>query len=145
MAARFKTIIKQTNVFYQKGAPLLLEAHAVYEDDDKGQLIAQLKWRNLTHQAVQAVNVTIQCKDSFGAALETTGYQYMDVSAAPQGIFGTQNPIPLINDKTRQCAVAITGVSFADGSIWTTSSDDVCEALPAALTRTLTLSALASV
>ena len=55
MAAQFKEILKQTVPYYQQGAPLLLEAYAVYEDIATGKLIAQLKWRNLSHQTVQAV------------------------------------------------------------------------------------------
>ncbi|MEG1360856.1 MAG: hypothetical protein RSE23_14445, partial [Clostridia bacterium] len=137
MPAQLKEILKQTNPYYQQGAPLLLEAHALYEDTTTGKLVAQLKWRNLSHQTVQAVNVILHCKDSFGAALETTHYQYVDVSVAPQAIFGTQNPIELVNALTRQCSVSITGVSFGDGSIWTATGDDACEALPAGKAQTL--------
>ena len=137
MAAQFKEILKQTIPYYQQGAPLLLEAHAVYEDTATGMLIAQLKWRNLSHQTVQAVNVTLHCKDSFGATLEASTYQYIDVSAAPQGIFGSQNAITLVSERTRLCEVTITGVSFADGSIWSATREDTCKALPAGKFQTL--------
>ncbi|MEG1360879.1 MAG: DUF6273 domain-containing protein, partial [Clostridia bacterium] len=41
------------------------------------------------------------------------------------------------NALTRQCSVSITGVSFGDGSIWTATGDDACEALPAGKAQTL--------
>ncbi|MEF9879719.1 MAG: hypothetical protein RR975_09875, partial [Clostridia bacterium] len=137
MPAQLKEILKQTIPYHQQGAPLLLAAHAVYEDSATGRLIAQLKWRNISRQTVQAVNVTLQCRDSFGAALEASTYQYMDVSAAPQGIFGTQNAIELSSIRTRACGVSITAVSFADGSIWYATGDDTCVALPAGKSQTL--------
>ncbi len=130
MSTSLKVILKQTQPFYQQGAPLLLEAHAMYQEEATGQLIAQLKWRNLSHKTVQAVNVILHCADSFGATLEETSYQYMDVSAPSQAVFGTQNAIRVINERTRECTVSITDVSFTDGTIWRAIRGKTCEPLP---------------
>ena len=71
MEQRLTLIDKITNPQYAEGSPLLLEACALYLDNVEKQCIAQLKWKNIGNQVIQAILIDLVCFDAFGHVVKT--------------------------------------------------------------------------
>lgn len=134
---RLEQLAKQTSIFYANGSPLLLEASALYLDNNTNNCIAQLKWRNIDQRPVKAVMVEIDGLDAFGQKTEPVHFQY-DGLLVPQGSdFGGKTPILIRSNKVVKFDVVLKAVSFSDETVWRADSPSVFEPLPETKAQTL--------
>jgi len=132
MHNRFKRLyLLPVQNLYLEGAPLLLCAGALLEDTEKGALLVQLKFKNLSDQVLQAIKVSIETFDSFGKPLEQIPeYQYLDLNAARDEEFGQNVGVILHQSSARRFTCRCTAVAFDDGTQWTAS--ELCDWQPLA-------------
>ena len=129
---RLTTLIKNQEPYYAQGSPLLLEAHAMHNDNLTGARIAQLKWLNLDSRTVEAAVVQLKCYDSLGNAIETAEHQYDHLTVAAGKEFGAKDAILLPNANTSRYEICLKGVAFAGGESWTADEPEPFEKLPGA-------------
>ncbi len=134
---RLKQLMKTEECEYAEGSPLIIEARALYSDSVTGNCIVQIKWRNLDSRTIKAVMIEIDCMDAFGQSLDTTQYQYYDVSANRGDYFGNKTAIPIRMNKMVGYSVRIKAVSFTDGTIWRSETEQIFQPLPESKPQTL--------
>lgn len=112
----------------------MISAGALLMDNVTGNVLAQLKLRNLSHQAVKAVKIKIHAYDAAGAELNgVDAFSYPDLDVPLDGEFGSQTPILLPDAATRSFTVDILSVTLADGTVYsptetqTTSNKEVLD------------------
>ncbi len=104
---------------YAIGSPIIICAGALLKDTLSGNIIAQLKFRNIGNKTVSALKVSIRTFDIFGKELEgITEYQYLDLAVLRNQEFGQKTAVVLPNPDTRSFCCDCRSVVFADGSVW---------------------------
>ena len=97
----------------------MISAGALLKDNVTGNVLAQLKLRNLSPQAVKAVTVRINAYDITGTELDgVDAFSYLDLNVPVDGEFGSQTPILLPDATTRSLTIDILTVAFADGTVY---------------------------
>lgn len=117
---------------YTGGAPFVIKAGALLKNEETGQVLLQLKFKNISDKTIKAVSVKAAAKSVAGAELPgIEKYEYLDLSAAPNKEFGDRRAIELPDRTTRQVEVNGVEAVFADGTIWSAPSGADWEPLPA--------------
>jgi len=118
MSTNLRVLTKETQPQYAPQCPVLLEACALYGDSASGRCVAQLKWRALV-PGIRALSVIVHTYDAFGEPVESTEYQYAEISAASGECFGSREAVRLRSSKGRSMSVCVSAASLDDGSVWT--------------------------
>ena len=134
MSERYTRLFSLPENLGLKNCPVVISAGALLMDNTTGKVLAQLKFRNLSPQAVKAVTVRINAYNTAGEALNGVDtFSYLDLNVPLDGEFGSQSPIPLPDAATRSFTVDILSVTLADGTVYspieaqTTSSEEVLD------------------
>ena len=119
MSERYTRLFSLPENLGLKDCPVVISAGALLMDNTTGRVLAQLKLRSLSPQAVKAVTVRINACNTAGEALNgVDGFSYLDLDVPLDGEFGSQTPIPLPDASTRSFTVAILSVVLADGTVY---------------------------
>lgn len=119
MSERYTRLFSLPENLGLKDCPVVISAGALLMDNTTGKVLAQLKFRNLSSQAVKAVTVRINAYNTAGEALSgVDSFSYLDLNVPLDGEFGSQTPIPLPDTATRSFTVDILSVTLADGTIY---------------------------
>ncbi len=119
MSERYTRLFSLPENLGLKDCPVVISAGALLMDNTTGKVLAQLKFRNLSSQAVKAVTVRINAYNTAGEALNgVDSFSYLDLNVPLDGEFGSQTPIPLPDTATRSFTVDILSVTLADGTIY---------------------------
>ena len=117
MSERYTRLFSLPENLGLEDCPVVISAGALLKDNITGNVLAQLKLRNLSHQAVKAVKVKIHAYDTAKTELNgVDSFSYLDLNVPLDGEFGSQTPIPLPDAATRSFTVDILSVTLADGS-----------------------------
>lgn len=135
---RLETFMKRTEIQYAEGSPLLLEAIALYLDKATNNHIAQLKWKNIDSRTIRAVKIELIGYDAFDQELGRIQHQYDGIHLAQNQFLGEKTPIIIQIKNVVKFDVALTAVSFEDGTVWLAQGNDVLKALPDAKEQALT-------
>jgi len=127
-----KQLMKLTEPMYAEGAPVLLEACALYADNTSNGRIAQLKWLNLDPRTIKALSVTLHGFDTFGNSLACIEFHYDELDARTNQEFGSRTAIQMGDIKADSYSVQLNAVAFSDGSLWKANGAKVFEKLPEA-------------
>lgn len=134
MSERYTRLFSLPENLGLESCPVVISAGALLKDNTTGNVLAQLKFRNLTSQAVKAVKVKIHAYDTAKAELNGVNiFSYLDLNVPLDGEFGSQTPIPLPDAATRSFTVDILSVVLAGGTVYspieaqTTSSEEVLD------------------
>lgn len=134
MSERYTRLFSLPENLGLEDCPVVISAGALLMDNVTGNILAQLKLRNLSPQAVNAVKVKIHAYDTAKTELNgVEAFSYQDLNVPLDGEFGSQTPIPLPDAATRSFTVAILSVVLADGTVYspieaqTTSSEEVLD------------------
>ncbi len=139
MSERFTKLFSLPPDLYAEGSPLIVSAGNLLKDNQTGQVLVQLKIKNISPKTVKAATVAIRALATMGRPIEgDAAKEYLDLSVRQGEEFGQKAAIPLPNPSTRGVTVAVQEVVFADNSAYE-GTDAPWEPLPAAtpLTRTL--------
>ena len=120
MAERYIRLYALPNNVYLDGAPVLIAAGALLLDSQTGRVLAQLKLQNISEKAVRSVTVAVYPLDVAQRPMgEAVKYQYLDLAAARDQMFGQQTPIWMPDASARAFTARVTEVVFAGNEIWT--------------------------
>ena len=124
---RYVSLWKSPLNLYCDNCPVLIAAGALLKDSQTGGILAQLKLKNLTDNAIKAVKVKIISLSVSGEEMpQTQEYQYLDLSVAYNTDFGSKQPIMLPDATARSFAVVCQSVVFTDGTSWQNETESRC-------------------
>ena len=119
MSERYTRLFSLPGSLYTPKAPLLIMAGALLKDNVTGQVLAQVKYKNLRAKPIKALTVSLQALDTRGLPLgQPVEYQYLDLIAPRDSEFGQKEPIPFPDASTRGFSAQVRQVIFSDNSIW---------------------------
>lgn len=115
MAERFVNVFKLAPNLHTKGCPIIVEAGALLKDTETGNMIAQLKMKNIGEKAIVSCKVSLNAYENNGTEIEgVKDYSYLDLNVATGDEFGGKTPIFLPVDITRSFSVIINEIVFKD-------------------------------
>lgn len=121
---RYSKVFSLPQNLYATGSPVLISAGALQKDNQSGNVLAQLKLKNISSRKIKAVKVSIQPFDTVGKSLgELVSHTYLDLTATRDSEFGQKTPIALPDSSTRSFSVSVDEVVFTDNSTWTASGE----------------------
>ena len=119
MAERFTRAYTLPEGLYTPGAPILIAAGALLKDNQTGQMLAQLKIKNISAKEIKATTVKLIAFDTADRKLEAGAeQQYLDLKIGRDNYFGETVPIIIADATARSYEMAVTEVVFADNTIW---------------------------
>ena len=120
MSERYTKLFSQEKPLYADGSPVIIMAGALLLDSVSGNVLAQLKFKNISPKTVKALTVSVTAKDTVGRLIgKPTVHQYLDLNAERDAEFGQKTAISLPSENTRECEVRVLEAAFADNSVWT--------------------------
>ncbi len=120
MSERYTKLFSQEKPLYAEGSPVIIMAGALLLDNVGGNVLAQLKFKNVSPKIVKALTVSVTAKDTVGRVIgNPTVHQYLDLNAERDAEFGQKTAISLPSENTRECEVRVLEAAFADNSVWT--------------------------
>lgn len=118
MSERYTRLFTLPENLYATGSPIIIAAGTLLKDNQTGNIVAQLKLRNISNKVIKAVSVRFDLYDTAGDALgETVEFDYLDLHAARDAEFGQKTPVLIPNNKARSYKACVTKVVFMDQSI----------------------------
>ena len=119
MAERYTRLFGLEKNLYVPGSPVLICSGVLLQDSYSNNLLAQLKFKNLSEKPFRALKLSVQMLDAAGAPLSAPiEHQYLDLSAGRDEEFGQKSALVLPERSARSYAVRVTEVLFADGERW---------------------------
>ena len=120
MENRFARLYSLPENLYQIDAPVLISAGALLKDNPTGNLLVQLKLKNISSKDIKAVTVGIISYDTVGRELdEVKMHQFLDLKVKRDVTFGEQTPIWMEDSSVRSYGVYVAEVAYSDNTIWT--------------------------
>ena len=119
MAERFSRVFSLLENLYQEGSPILIAAGALLKDNQTGNILAQLKFRNICDKTIKGIKVNVFPQDISGQVLgDPIVVQYLDLTVQRDEFFGQKQPIKMPDSTTRGFSVCVCTVFFSDSSTW---------------------------
>ena len=119
MSERYSRLFSLEPNQYSEGSPVLISAGALLKDNITGQILAQLKFKNISPKTIKAVKVTVCPQDAAGRPLGSrVEHQYLDLTASRDVEFGQKEAIPMPDLSTRAFSVSVSEVVLSDNSIY---------------------------
>ena len=120
MSERYSRLFALPENLYAVGSPVIIAAGTLLKDTQTGKIIAQLKLKSISTNAIKAVKVKLDLFDTAGNALEeSVVHDYLDLNVVRDVEFGQKNPVMIPNVKARSYKASVTEVVFVDRSVWT--------------------------
>lgn len=130
MSERYNKLFSLPENMYTVGSPAIIEAGALYKDNNSGKVIGQLKIKSISPKIIKAAKVLLSPLDTVGAPLgQKVLYEYLDLNVKRDEEFGTKIAIPFENTSTRAFHAEVTEVAYSDNTV-DTFSGHKWEALP---------------
>lgn len=118
---RYQKVYALPERLYTTNSPILIEKGVLLKDTQTGNILVQLKFKNLSNKVIKALKVAVTANDVSNTPLQGVGeYQYLDLSVDYGEFFGATQAILLPDSNARTFNVKILCVIFADGSEWST-------------------------
>jgi tetratricopeptide (TPR) repeat protein len=131
MNSRYNVLNKSDGILYATKSPLVIIASALSKDTVNGKVFAQIKFQNISNKTIISVIIDIEAKDVFGKSLESINdFQYLDINAARNGMFGANIAVYFPDEKTRSFSILVKAVLFSDGSKWDANGKSIWEIIP---------------
>lgn len=104
---------------YIQDSPVIICAGQILKNNETNKILLQLKFKNISDQTIKALKVHIVQKDTQNVSLNNDiEYQYLDLRATRDEMFGQGIEIPCPNDNTRLVDLCVTEVIYTDNSSW---------------------------
>jgi YD repeat-containing protein len=125
MSERYSKLFALPENLYAEGSPVVISAGALLKDNNTGNILAQLKIKNISDKTIKVAKVKVYPLDSLNNPIgEEIEYEYLDLAAARDIEFGQKNAITLPNASTRAFAVSVTEVGFTYNSVWSGTDNE---------------------
>ena len=116
MAERYNKLYSLPGNLYAAGSPVIICAGALLKDNQSGNVLAQLKFRNICDVGISALKVQVRGFDVSGEEICKVEHQYLDLNVKRNGLFGAKEAIALPERSVRAYDVQVLAVFFTDGS-----------------------------
>lgn len=116
MAERYSRLFALPQNLYVEGSPVIIAAGALLKDNQSGRVLAQLKFRSITDNRINALKVLVIGYDMSGEEVCSEEHQYLDLNISRDAVWGTKEAIPFSDRSARSFSAQILAVYFADGS-----------------------------
>ena len=124
MSERYTRVFFLDKKLYAEGAPVIISGGALLVDNQSNDILAQLKFQNITDNIIKAISVQIVQLDVLGNKLgDTVPYQYLDLHLSRDEEEGQKVPVYLPDRTTRSCGVVSEKVAVEDNKIWGCEED----------------------
>lgn len=131
MSERYSRLFSLPGNLYTDGSPVLVVAGALLHDRLSGNVLAQLKLRNISSKPIKSVKVRIIAYDTANGQLRgVEEFSYLDLSAASNEEFGPNIPIILPDAATRSFCVEILSAVYADNEVFYPRAEAQTEVAP---------------
>lgn len=107
----------------QPGCPVMVVSHALTKDNEKDNLVAQVKFENKSDKKVIALYATLKCFDVMGNAIgKDDTASFLDLNAGKYEQFGGNKAIILSDNEVRSYYIIVNKVVFEDQSFYENSN-----------------------
>ena len=131
MSNRYQELFRLKSRLYLEGCPVVIEAGALQKDNQTNQVLAQVKFRNISSRTIVACKVAIEAYEPNGEKLEgIENYSYLDLNVTAGQEFGTKTPVYLPNNTTRRFTVEVTEIVYIDGTVWASNGISEWKQIP---------------
>lgn len=116
---RYTQLFKLPEKNFSESSPVVIVAGALLKDNQSGEVLAQLKFMNISTKHIKAIKVAIDAFAVSGEMIQgVREYQYLDLDECRDAEFGQKIAIYLPENTTRSFIPRITAVIFQDNSTW---------------------------
>lgn len=130
MENRYTQLFKLSGRIFTVDSPVIIAAGALLKDNQNGDVLAQLKFKNIMIKSIKAIKVSIDAFDISGEKIEgVLEYQYLDLDEGRDAEFGHKSAIHLPENTTRSFLPRILGVYFRDNTSWIPQKDTKWESV----------------
>ena len=131
MSERFTTLYRLPFSLVLEHCPVAIEAGALLKDNATGKVLAQLKLLGLSNDAVKAVKVHFDTRDSIGNLVTSPeDFQYKDLNLLNGSSTGSQIPVMFPDTNTRSFSVTVMAVALENGSVWRNDNRNAMVSFP---------------
>ena len=96
MSQRYTRLFALPGCLCSRSAPAAILAGALLKDNETGEILAQLKLKNVQEKPIKALTISLQALDTAGQKLGSpVPYHYLDLSIPQDGEFGQKDAIVL--------------------------------------------------
>lgn len=121
---RFETLYSLPQNLYIEGAPIIVEAGNLLKDTITGSIVAQIKYKSLSHKNINALKIKITIFDITKQPLgEVIEYQYLDLTIRQGQDFGSDKAIIVPNVVARSFSINEITVIFGDNKQWVSNRE----------------------
>ena len=108
MSERYTRIFSLPAELPKPGAPVVVLAGILARDNMTGQIVAQLRYRNVSNKPLTSLTVRLNgCDGAKGKTSAVESYTYTKLNVVPNGEFGTDVLIPLSDPATKSFTIDI--------------------------------------
>lgn len=133
---RFSRFFSLPGNLYTEGSPVVIVTGGLLRDNLTGDILAQLKFRNVSEKIIKSVRVKINAYDTANnQRIGVDAFSYLDFSVMPNEEFGQGTPIHLPDTTTRSFSVEILSVEYADNVAFSSNVSPVAVAAPQAVSE----------
>ena len=96
MSERYTRLFALPGCLCSRSAPAAILAGALLKDNETGEILAQLKLKNVQAKPIKALTISLQALDTAGQKLGSpVSHPYLDLSIPQDGEFGQKEAIVL--------------------------------------------------
>jgi len=123
---RYSTLYRIPESQYTPGCPVCIAAGALLKDNQTGDILAQLKFKNISSRVIAGLVVAVDAADMGGSPLDgVPEYSYLDLNVTRDEEFGQKKAILLPDSNTRRFTARCKKIFFTDGGVWEAPADAV--------------------
>lgn len=128
---RYSRFFSLPDNLYTEGSPVVIVAGGLLKDNLTGDIVAQLKFRNVSEKVIRSVRVKINAYDAANnQRIGVEAFSYLNFSVMPNEEFGQGTPICLPDVTTRSFSAEILSVEYADNVAFSSNVSSATVAAP---------------
>ena len=121
---RYQRVFELPEQLFTSGSPVIIEKGVLLKDLQTGNVLLQLKFKNIAAKTVIAVKIAVHDYDVSHSRLEgIEETQYLELSASCGAFFGADRVVQMPNSNTRNVEVDVLHVVFQDHNEWEAAKD----------------------
>ena len=119
MTERYIRLYSLPENLYQINAPVMISAGALLKDNQTGNVLAQIRLKNICDKMIKAISIELILFDTAGRELEVKQkFQYLDLQLERNQMYGERVPIILDDNLARSYKVIVKEVVFSGNLVW---------------------------
>ena len=116
MSERYTKLFSLTERLYCPTAPVVISAGALLKDNEKGSVLGQFKFMNISQKRIKSLVISVRAFDTSGKEVEGIDeFQYLDLAVERDSEFGQKKAVPLMNPVTRSVKVRCIRAVYDNG------------------------------